>query len=178
MFLPHLRGERCPFRDDAARGALLGLGAATGRDDVARAVFEGTAMHARALLEALLSPCEPMTAGDPDHQPLAVVGGGAQSGVWLAILADALRRPLAAPPDAAFVACRGAAGWAFSGLGAPPPRDFYAAGGGGMVVMPDAGRADLYDALYDAWRAAHPALAAAGLQGGAASRATWRAGRA
>ena len=182
MFLPHLRGERSPFRDDAARGALLGLGAATGRDDVARAVLEGVSMHARALLHALDAGgcCD---AAAPDAPPLAVVGGGAQSATWLGILADALRRPLRAPPGASFAACRGAAGWAFAGLhawgeGVAPPPEFSAngGGGGGVVAAPDAGRAALYDELYDAWRAAYPALASAGLQGGAASRAAWRAG--
>ena len=174
IFLPHLRGERSPFRDDAARGALLGLGAGTSRDDVARAVLEGVSMHARALLHAL--------DAQPDAPLLAVVGGGAQSETWLGILADVLRRPLRAPPGASFAACRGAAGWAFTGLhawgeGAPPPPGFYTDGGGGVEAAPDAGRAALYDELYDAWRAAYPALAAAGLQGGAASRAAWQAGR-
>jgi xylulokinase len=193
LFLPHLRGERSPFRDDAARGALLGLGAASGRDDVARAVLEGTSMHARALLEALLlaeqspnSNTSSLLSGGGDAAPLVVVGGGAQSGVWLGILADALRRPLRSPPGASFAACRGAAGWAFAGLSAwggqatPPPEFFHACGadGGGLEAVPDAARAASYDALYDGWRAAHPALAAAGLQGGAASRAAWRAGRA
>ena len=181
IFLPHLRGERSPFRDDAARGALLGLGAATSRDDVARAVLEGVGMHTRALLHALEAGCY-NAAQQPDVPMLAVVGGGAQSATWLGILADVLRRPLRAPPGASFAACRGAAGWAFTGLhawgnGAAPPPDFYADGSGGVEAVPDAGRAALYDELYDAWRAAHPALAAAGLQGGAASRAAWRAGR-
>lgn len=174
LFLAHLHGERSPFRDEAARGALLGLGCATGRDDVARAVLEGTAMHMRALLEALTSDEK---VDDAAKEALVVVGGGAQSGVWLAILADALKRPLRAPAGASFAACRGAAGWAWAGLtGAPPPPAFYDAAGG-ISAEPEAGRAASYDALYDAWRAAHPALAAAGLQGGAASRAAWRAGR-
>ena len=176
MFLPHLRGERSPFRDDAARGALLGLGAASGRDDFARAVLEGVGMHARALLQALDARCD----AQPDEPLLAVVGGGAQSATWLGILTDVLRRPLRAPPDASFTACRGAAGWAFADLhawgeGAAPPPEFYTHGGGGVEAAPDAGRAALYDELFDAWRAAYPALAAAGLQGGAASRAAWRA---
>ena len=175
LFLPHLHGERSPYRDEAARGALLGLGGATGRDEVARAVLEGCSMHIRALLEALTMSVAD-SGDDGDEEALVVVGGGAQSGVWLAILADALRRPLRAPPGASFAACRGAAGWAWAGLtGATPPPAFYGAAGG-IAAAPEAGRSASYDALYDAWRAAHPALAAAGLQGGAASRAAWRAG--
>src|SRR5699024_12341576 len=42
--LPTLGGERYPIRDDSLRGAVLGIGAATGRDELYFATLEGVAL--------------------------------------------------------------------------------------------------------------------------------------
>ena len=49
MFMPHLSGERSPFTDPHARGAFVGLSAASSRDDLARAVLEGVAFNFKAI---------------------------------------------------------------------------------------------------------------------------------
>jgi sugar (pentulose or hexulose) kinase len=53
IFLPHLSGERSPFTDPHARGAFLGLSAASCRDDLARAVLEGVAFNFKAIAHSL-----------------------------------------------------------------------------------------------------------------------------
>ena len=84
LFLPHLQGERAPLWDADARGVFVGLGASTGRAALARAVFEGVALSARWLLDALRSS----TGAHP--AALNAGGGGFRSDVWNAIRADAL----------------------------------------------------------------------------------------
>jgi xylulokinase len=193
LFLPHLAGERAPFQDAGVRGAFIGINAATRRAHLARSVLEGVAFNFRALHDALAShDADVASASASAALPLAVVGGGASSGVWVSILADVLARPLAPRGDAAAVAARGAAGWALAGLrawgedadghGAPPPPTFFharavdgddgdgaqTAASASAVVFPEPSRVAAYDALYDAWRRVYPALAAAGVQGGGA----------
>jgi xylulokinase len=198
LFLPHLSGERSPFADASARGAFLGIGAATRRDHLARAVLEGVAFNYRALRDALASHTDDVASSSSASStlsssspllpalPLAVVGGGAASALWVSILADVLACPLAARGGAGAVAARGAAAWALSGLrawgeapdghGVPPPPPFFHAGtdgdadadGAHAVVFPDASGVAAYAALYDEWRRVYPALAAARVQGGGA----------
>ncbi|ATG55803.1 sugar kinase [Brachybacterium ginsengisoli] len=83
LVLPSLGGERFPVRDDALRGAVLGLDAATGPIDLYAATLEGIAL---ALSHAL----DPAETG----QVLPVVGGGAASAPWRRILADVTGRPV------------------------------------------------------------------------------------
>ena len=88
IFLPYLSGERTPYPDPLARGAFVGISARHSRGHLTRAVLEGVAFGLRdcfALLEEVgLSPDE----------ELRISGGGARSGLWQQIVADALGRPL------------------------------------------------------------------------------------
>ena len=83
LFAPHLFGERAPYSDAALRGAFVGLSLEHGRPELARAVLEGVALNLRGIFDAMSS------LGDLAPQ-LRVVGGGARSDTWLAILADVL----------------------------------------------------------------------------------------
>lgn len=154
LALPSIRGERFPVRDAAARGAVIGMDAATRGIDLYAAVLEGVAL---ALSHAL----EPGTGGT-----LPVAGGGAASGPWLRILADVTGRPVRrigtedAAVRGAALAAAGAVG-ADGALAAPP-----APGGGGRALIAPAERAH---AAYAEHRRAHRALygALAGLGAGA-----------
>lgn len=92
-FLPYLMGERTPHDDAAARGAFVGLTAAAGLDDLARAVLEGISFgldDSLAIVRSLEPPLAvgPMQkAADPVTE-LRLTGGGAKSAVWRQILAD------------------------------------------------------------------------------------------
>ncbi|MBS1713182.1 MAG: xylulokinase [Armatimonadetes bacterium] len=81
FFDPYLAGERCPFVDPEARGALCGLSLSTGRDQIARAVMEGVTVGIVECLAALERfaprPCR-----------IRVTGGGAQSPFWTSLLSD------------------------------------------------------------------------------------------
>ena len=103
LFLPYLGGERTPHNDADARGALLGLEHAAGRDAVTRAVLEGVVHAIRDCRDAL---AETGTRFDR----LLAVGGGARSDYWLKALAAslgvAIDLPVAGDYGGAFGAAR------------------------------------------------------------------------
>ncbi len=81
LFAPWLQGERTPWWDEQIRGAFVGLSIRHTRAHLIRAVYEGVASG----LHAALSVME-QDGRRPD--PIAVLGGGARSSLWLSILAD------------------------------------------------------------------------------------------
>jgi len=86
IFLPYLAGERSPLNDPEARGAFAGLDAANGADDLIRAVLDGVALALRDAASEF---------GDVfDSGPIAMIGGGAKSTLWMRVVANALGRPL------------------------------------------------------------------------------------
>ncbi len=83
LFLPYLSGERTPHNDPHVRGAFLGLGNESDPGRMASAVLEGVAFAHADGLAALRE------AGTKVEE-LCVIGGGARSAWWGAILAAAL----------------------------------------------------------------------------------------
>lgn len=86
LFLPYMLGERTPWWNPDARGAFIGLQLASTREDMMRAVMEGIAMSL-GLITDIFRAHVPINA-------LTVIGGGARSGVWRQILADACGCPV------------------------------------------------------------------------------------
>ncbi|HEY0415885.1 MAG TPA: xylulokinase [Gaiellaceae bacterium] len=87
LFAPYLAGERTPYPDPDARGAFTGLSLRHDRGALWRAMLEGVAFGLRDSLELLRAlGVEPRVG--------RVSGGGARSGLWLRIVASALRLPL------------------------------------------------------------------------------------
>lgn len=78
--LPYLSpaGERMPFLDPAARGAVLGLSLASGSADIARATLEGLAHTIRDCLSASGSAAD----------ELVLSGGGSASALLCQVIAD------------------------------------------------------------------------------------------
>jgi xylulokinase len=109
IYLPYLAGERAPFRDPHARGALVGLALPTGPGHVIRAIMEGVAMAFRSIQEAA---CLALQQG-----PFLLTGGGSRSALWCQIFADVLGREVMRTEEAEDVALRGAALLAGRGLG-------------------------------------------------------------
>ena len=100
LFLPYLRGERCPFQDADVRGAFFGLTPETSDLDLFEAVLDGLA-HALAANLAALSP---------PIGPLRMTGGGATSRHLPQKIADCtgmpvmiVDRPLAATAAGGFL---------------------------------------------------------------------------
>ena len=81
MFLPYLCGERTPHNDPHVRGAFSGIGQATTRAGLTRAVLEGIAYAFGDAAQAL--------ADTPPKTP-AVIGGGARGDLMVQTLADVL----------------------------------------------------------------------------------------
>ena len=102
VFLPYLRGERTPYNDPSARGALVGMTPSFEPGDFVRAVMEGVAMS-MALGRDMLR-----RAG-ANPSPPVVVGGGGQSRIWMQILADFLNEPVRTAADGKSGAALGAA---------------------------------------------------------------------
>jgi xylulokinase len=86
VFLPYLTGERTPHPDPTARGAFVGLTVRHGPGHLTRAVMEGVAFGLRDSVELL--------RGLLDLGEVRVAGGGAQSALWVQLLADVLDRPV------------------------------------------------------------------------------------
>lgn len=112
VFAPWLYGERAPFPDATLRGGLVNLAVEHDATDVARAVLEGVALNLRCVLEAI----EPPTA----EAALPVAGGGAESDVWLQIVADVTGRRLVRVARPRYAGARGVALVAAVAAGAVP----------------------------------------------------------
>lgn len=80
-FLPYLLGERSPLWEPHARGAFVGLGRHHTRAHMTRAVMEGVAYNLYTCLLAFRD-------GGAEINQMTAVGGGAQSDVFLQLLAD------------------------------------------------------------------------------------------
>jgi xylulokinase len=111
LFTPWLNGEKTPVDDESLRGGFHGLGVATTRDDLLRAVVEGVALNARWLLLHL----DRLAGGRLD--PLNAVGGGVQSDGWSQVYADVLGRTVRRVRHPRAANARGAAWIAAVGLG-------------------------------------------------------------
>jgi xylulokinase len=83
LMLPYWQGVMAPHWNSAARGAFIGLSGAHGRAHMYRALMEGLA------LEQHLSTAAAETALGQRVDRFVAIGGGASSGVWRQIFADA-----------------------------------------------------------------------------------------
>lgn len=151
-FLPYLTGERTPHADPDVRAAFVGLGLEHDRGALTRAALEGVAYGLRDALEVLAAVGSRPAVG-------RVSGGGARSGLWLRIIASALRMPLEhteVEEGAAYGAALlgGVAGGVFPDVETAIARCVRPVG----RVEPDAGWADVYEAGYARFRASYPAL--------------------
>jgi xylulokinase len=106
--LPWLNGSRAPWWRPGARAAFLGLTAAHGRDDMARAIIEGVALDVDRSLAAVA----------PEASAVHATGGGSAGPLWRQVLAAVTGLPVLvrALPDAA---SRHAPALAAAGIDAP-----------------------------------------------------------
>lgn len=111
IFTPWLYGERTPVEDPFIRGGFHNLSLSTTREELVRAVFEGVALNARWLLQAV----ERFTGRR--LEPIRFIGGGARSDVWCQIFADVLDRTIEQVVDPVEANARGAGMLAAVALG-------------------------------------------------------------
>ncbi|HLS40252.1 MAG TPA: xylulokinase [Ornithinicoccus sp.] len=86
-FLPYLLGERSPNWNANAAGTFVGLQRHHGPAHLVRAVLEGVAFNLRTCMGAF-------TDGGIRIECIDAIGGGAQSPVWMQVLADIWQVPV------------------------------------------------------------------------------------
>ncbi len=137
------QGNRSPFKNPHARGAIVGLSLSHGPGHVFRALYEATALGTRHILEDA-------SAHGLKIERVFVGGGGAKSPLWLQIHADALQRPIHLTRETESCAL-GAAMAAALAAGAFP--DFHSAAEAMVaverVIEPDPANAEVYDKLFE-----------------------------
>ena len=90
LWAPYLMGERTPYLDPNARGALVGISSTHTRAHVIRAILEGVAFSLRdtlTIFAELKIPVESIRLG----------GGGARGDLWRQIQADVYGMPVGLP---------------------------------------------------------------------------------
>jgi len=87
IFLPYLMGERTPYDDALARGALVGLTARTTKAEISRAVLEGITFGLCDSLDLLRKTAS--------FEEIRLTGGGARSRFWRQMMADVFDTPVA-----------------------------------------------------------------------------------
>jgi xylulokinase len=142
LFTPWLNGERSPVDDHTIRGGFHNLSLSTSRSDLVRAVYEGVALNTRWLLGAV----ERFVGRR--LEPIAFIGGGANSDVWAQIHADVTGRRIRQVSEPVLANVRGAGILTFVALGRVKVEDIA-----GMVEVratfePDPGPGKVYDSLY------------------------------
>jgi xylulokinase len=154
LFLPYLSGERTPHNDPAATGLFAGLRAEHGADALIFAVMEGVAFTFADGVDVL---------GEAGARPTStmIVGGGARSGFWGQMIADATGLTIDLAEGAEAGAALGAARLAMLAAGAGDEAAICRRPAVHRNFRPDADRAALsvprlqrYRALYRGEKAA------------------------
>ncbi len=145
VFAPYLAGERTPHNLGDLRGGFAGLGHEADRMVLTQAVLEGVAFAFRDCLEALAA------AGTRIERAWAV-GGGANSRLWLRIMASALRLPLDLPDRTDSGGAFGAARLAVCAARGSDPIEVCTPPPVAETLSPDPSLADAYDHAYQRYR--------------------------
>jgi xylulokinase len=153
QFYPYRSGERTPHNDSAVRGGFSGIDIATSRADMTHAVMAGVAFALRDSLEALRSTGTNLTRA-------LAIGGGAQSRLWVEMLATVLNLPLDLPEQGEFGAALGAARLAICGVTGQSPAQVMTKPKIRETFHPRADLVAAYDASYTKFAASFPTLKA------------------
>ncbi|MCK4682976.1 xylulokinase [Candidatus Bipolaricaulota bacterium] len=152
LYLPYIRGERCPYNNPNARGVFLGLTPNHKREHLTRAVLEGVVLNQRMILDALESQ-------GAQVKEMCVIGGGAQSSLWRQIMADVYNKRILQPRLLQEATSLGAA--IAGGVGVGLFKDFKAAEKMVQIVStqdPNPEAHERYEKLYPVFKAAYSAL--------------------
>jgi ribulose kinase len=136
------QGNRSPYKNPHARGAIVGLSLSHGPGHVFRALYEATAMGTRDIL----ADCARHGLG---VDRIFIGGGGAKSPLWLQIHADVLQKPIHLTREGESCALGSAM---CAAVAAGVYKDFDEAAGAMVaierVVEPDPKNAAAYDDLF------------------------------
>jgi xylulokinase len=153
IFLPYLTGERTPYPDPLARGALVGLTVRHAQAHLTRAVLEGVAFGLRDSFGLI------QEVGAAEIEQVRISGGGARSDLWRQIIADVLNVDLAMV-NTAEGAAYGAA--LLAGVGAGIWKEVDAACSSTVkeigLTSPRSEAVGRYDEMYCLYRELYPTL--------------------
>ncbi|MBY6113636.1 xylulokinase [Mameliella alba] len=150
-FLPYLSGERTPHNDSRIRGGFLNIDVGHTRSDMTCAVMEGVAFGLRDSAEALI-------ASGARLDSILAIGGGAQSRLWVELIATVLGVPLSLPEKGDFGAALGAARLAMVGSGGATVEEIMTPPPVRETIDPRVDLQAAYDAAYANWRKIYPAV--------------------
>ena len=91
IFHPYLLGEGSPYNDSKLRGDFLGLTLHHKRENLARAVLEGTCFSLKDSIDFMEKK------GLKAKGKYKIIGGGSKSSLWAGILADVLAKKCLIP---------------------------------------------------------------------------------
>ena len=137
IFLPYLSGERTPHNDPAAKGVFFGLTHETEAPDLVRAVLEGVAF-------AFADGEQVLRESGTEIADVSAIGGGARSELWVQMMADVLRRPLAIREENEVGPAYGAARLARIAVTGEPVAEVCTEPPLKKVVEPDRARGNAY----------------------------------
>ena len=152
IFIPWMKGERAPVKDDFARGAFIGLALTHRRENLVRAIMEGVALNMSWILEQI----QGHNLGF-EVESLRAIGGGFKSKVWTQIFADVMDKRIEALTWPDYAGAIGAA--LFGAVGAGVYKHFDELDGlipEAFVAMPRSENRDLYDRLLANYKRAYP----------------------
>lgn len=151
LFMPYLSGERTPHNDATIRGGFVGIGHETDVNTLTQAVMEGVAYAFRDCRRVL-------NDAGTDFESAVAVGGGAQSKLWLKILASVLDRPLEIPRDGSVGAALGAARLGMAAATGDDPVSICSPQPIEAVIEPDPALVERYTRGYETYRRLYPAI--------------------
>lgn len=152
LYLPYIRGERCPYDNPNARGVFLGLTPNHKKEHLTRAVLEGVILNQRIILDALESQGARV-------DEMCAIGGGAKSALWRQIMADVYNKRILRPRLLQEATSLGAA--IAGGVGVGLFDDFRAAERMVQIVEtqdPNPAAHERYEQLYPIFQSAYSAL--------------------
>jgi xylulokinase len=152
LFLPYIRGERCPYDNPNVRGVFLGITPNHMKGHLTRAVLEGVVLNQRMILDALESQGATI-------DEMSVIGGGAKSALWRQIMADVYNKRILQPRLLQEGTSLGAA--IAGGVGVGLFKDFLAAEKMVQIVdtqEPNSQTHTRYEKLYEIFKAAYKGL--------------------
>ncbi len=87
LVLPYFTATGTPYFDTSVKGAIIGLDLSTTRGEIIKALLEGVGMEMKLNLEILKK-------SGYEVKELRVIGGGANSQIWVQLKADVLGMPI------------------------------------------------------------------------------------
>ncbi|MEA1964853.1 MAG: xylulokinase [Candidatus Aerophobetes bacterium] len=152
LFLPYIRGERCPYYNPNARGVFLGLNPNHKKEHFIRAVLEGVAFNLRIILNSFQGQGAVI-------DEMRVIGGGARSRLWRQIMANIYNKKILRPSLLQEATSLGAA--IAGGIGVGIFKDFSMARDMVRIVDVDSPQPEVrerYENLYSIFKDAYERL--------------------